>query len=109
VYTALQAAAAAAGVNPATGIGLNNQAIDSNGWNYYLGQVWSAAGSGTYALPKGGSLPGGLFPSSSDGQPMTLATYWATMSSWLAQNQGLSGLGLFGGLGQVVLRHRRAA
>ena len=106
VYSGLQAAATSAGINTSTGVGPNNQAIDSNGWNYYLAQVW--ASGGTYSLPKGGQLPGGLFPGT-DGQPMSLATYWATMAPWLSSNQGLAGLGLFGALAGLASRNRRAA
>ena len=30
--------------------------------------------------------------------PMSLATYWAGMSAWLAANKGLTGLGVYSGL-----------
>jgi hypothetical protein len=97
IYQALAAAASAGGVNPATGVSSAGQNIDSNGWNWYLSSV--------YSLPGGAALPGGLFPGT-DGQPMTLAAYWGVMAPWLASTQGLSGLGIFGGLGAIAARSR---
>ena len=37
---------------------------------------------------------------------MTLAAYWSVMSPALASANGLSGLGIFGGLGQIARAHR---
>ena len=37
---------------------------------------------------------------------ITAAQFWAKVSSGLATSKGLSGLGLFGGLGQLVGRQR---
>ena len=101
IYSALSAAATAAGVNLNTGVASGTN-VGPDGWNYYLASV--------YTLPGGGSLPdpNGVFPGVDRSQPMSLATYWASMSPWLAKNEGLSGLGLFGGLGAVVMRNRRA-
>jgi hypothetical protein len=37
--------------------------------------------------------------------PMTLANYWGQMAPYLRANLGLSGLGVFGGLGALVRVH----
>lgn len=37
--------------------------------------------------------------------PMTLANYWGTMAPYLRTNLGLSGLGVFGGLGSLSRRY----
>jgi len=94
IYTSLSKVAQAAGINLTTGIGPTaqgpNNPIDYNGWNYYLGQVY------------GGAIPNAGFPASAQSQPMTLAAYWSVMSPALASANGLSGLGIFGGLGAIV-------
>jgi len=98
IYTNLSNLAQTNGVNLATGIGPTaqgpNNPIDYNGWNYYLGQVY------------GGTIPNAGFPASAQSQPMTLAAYWSVMSPALASANGLSGLGIFGGLGQIARAQR---
>jgi hypothetical protein len=39
--------------------------------------------------------------------PMTLFTYWAGMSDWLATNKGLTGFGVYAGLGRLAYGVRR--
>ena len=99
IYSALSAAALAAGVNLGTGVASGTN-VGPDGWNYYLATV--------YSLPGGGSLPdpNSVFPGVDRSQPMSLATYWASMAPWLGSHAGLSGLGLFGGLGAVLRRER---
>jgi hypothetical protein len=98
IYANLSKLAQANGVNLTTGIGPTaqgpNNPIDYNGWNYYLGQVY------------GGTIPNANFPASAQSQPMTLAAYWSVMSPALASANGLSGLGIFGGLGQIARAQR---
>jgi hypothetical protein len=98
IYANLSNVAQAAGINVTTGIGPTaqgpNNPIDYNGWNYYLGQVY------------GGTIPNAGFPASAQSQPMTLAAYWSVMSPALASANGLSGLGIFGGLGQIARAQR---
>jgi hypothetical protein len=97
MYQQLLATATAAGVNATTGVSQGGQPIDPSGWNYYLSQLYTAK-----------TLPGDIFPASAQSQPMSLSSYWAVMAPWLSSNAGLSGLGVFGGLGQIAMRMRRA-
>lgn len=98
IYSNLSKVATAAGINLTTGIGPTaqgpNNPIDPSGWNYYLAQVY------------GGSIPSNVFPASAFNNPMTLAAYWSVMSPALASANGLSGLGIFGGLGQIARAQR---
>jgi hypothetical protein len=67
-------------------------------WNYYLAQL----------VPAGVTIPGGLFSNVAGDDPnnLTAAQYWAVMAPWLASNAGLSGLGMYGGLGAIVRAYR---
>jgi hypothetical protein len=67
-------------------------------WNYYLAQL----------VPAGVTIPAGLFSNVAGDDPnnLTAAQYWAVMAPWLSSNAGLSGLGMFGGLGALVRAHR---
>ena len=69
-------------------------------WNYYLAQL----------VPAGVTIPGGLFSNVAGDDPnnLTAAQYWAVMAPWLSSNAGLSGLGMYGGLGALVRAHRLA-
>lgn len=67
-------------------------------WNFYLARIITSP-----QLPG----PGDVFPGLDVNQPMTLATYWAAMAPWLVANAGLSGLGLYGGLGAFLTHHPR--
>jgi hypothetical protein len=69
-------------------------------WNYYLGQL----------VPAGVTIPAGLFSNIGGDDPnnLTAAQYWAVMAPWLSSNAGLSGLGIYGGLGALVRAHRLA-
>ena len=68
-------------------------------WNYYLAQL----------VPAGVTIPGGLFSNVAGDDPnnLTAAQYWAVMAPWLSSTAGLSGLGIYGGLGAIVRRNRR--
>lgn len=57
-------------------------------FNYYLGQI------STFALDSAGMAA--VFPQGN--APVTLPNFWGPVSQYLAQNKGLSGLGLFRGL-----------
>ena len=63
-------------------------------WNVYLGLV----------LPSGDAAPDPavVFPGVDLTQPMTAATYWAGMGPALAKAYGLSGLGVYAGLGAYL-------
>jgi hypothetical protein len=89
IYTALKAASA--GDTYFTGDG-DSRTSDADHWNYYLGQV---AG----VTPPD---PGPLFPTNRDS--VTAAQYWAVMAPWVKNAKGLSGLGMFGGLGALAMR-----
>lgn len=65
-------------------------------FNYYLGQV------GNYNL-----TAAGLTQEFGTQNPLTLAQFWSGASAWLAQNQGLSGIGGRGFAGYIVSRRRR--
>jgi hypothetical protein len=67
-------------------------------WNYYLAQL----------VPAGVTIPAGLFSNVAGDDPnnLTAAQYWAVMAPWLRSNAGLSGLGIYGGLGALVRAHR---
>jgi hypothetical protein len=69
-------------------------------WNYYLAQL----------VPAGVTIPAGLFSNVAGDDPnnLTAAQYWAVMAPWLSSNAGLSGLGIYGGLGALVRAHRLA-
>jgi hypothetical protein len=90
---------------PASGTGPNQlqmlgglpQATFS-GWNYYLNQI-----TGISNLPTYQQLTGNPDPNTA----MTGAAYWAIMATWLQQNQGFSGLGIFGGLGALAMQAKR--
>jgi len=73
---------------------------DVNHWNYYLAQLLGTAGP---------TIPGGMFNnvSGDDQNNLTAAQYWAVMAPWLSSTAGLSGLGIYGGLGAIVRRNRR--
>jgi hypothetical protein len=45
--------------------------------------------------------------SGDDQNNLTAAQYWAVMAPWLSSTAGLSGLGIYGGLGAIVRRNRR--
>jgi hypothetical protein len=96
VYAALLAAATAAGINVTAGTAGGGLAVGPDGWNSLLGSV--------YILPGGTALPDPsiVFAGVDRSKPMTLAAYWSVMSPWLASNAGLSGLGVFGGLGALA-------
>ena len=66
-------------------------------WNYYLQQI--------VGTPQ---IPGGMFASVSGMDPnnLTAAQYWMVMAPWVASNKGLSGLGVFGGLGSLAMGWR---
>ena len=66
-------------------------------WNYYLQQI--------VGTPQ---IPGGMFANVSGLDPnnLTAAQYWMLMAPWVASNKGLSGLGVFGGLGSLAMGWR---
>lgn len=74
-------------------------------FNYYFAQVFPAPPSnvtyaGTAGWPPDVNV---VFPGVDRTQPMSISTYWAGLSGYLASNTtanaGVSGLGLFAGLG----------
>lgn len=69
-------------------------------FNFYLNQQ----------LPSGKSAPDPTAVFTQAGfdrtQPMTIANWWGAVAPWLQSNYGLSGLGMFGGLGALARRAR---
>jgi hypothetical protein len=82
LYTAMVAAATAAGIS-STG---------PDGWNVYLVQA---------GYPSPAPDPADVFPGVDRSIAMTSAQYWAGMSAWLQKNKGMSG-GIFGGLAGLI-------
>ena len=68
-------------------------------FNYFLAQQLPA---GKAAPNPGTFLPAGF----DDTQTMTLANYWSAVTPVLRSEYGLSGLGIFGGLGALARRGR---
>jgi hypothetical protein len=69
-------------------------------FNFYLNQQ----------LPSGKSAPDPTAVFTTAGfdrtQAMTIANWWGAVAPWLQSNYGLSGLGMFGGLGALARRAR---
>jgi hypothetical protein len=76
---------------------LKNGQMTADQWNAYL------AAESNVTPPAPGTVFGTSYTSNPTGT-MTAATYWSTMSQYLATNMGMSGLGLYGGLGAFVRR-----
>lgn len=72
--------------------------LTADQWNVYL-----KLNSNVSSPPD----PPTVFPDQDRATLMTSAQYWAGMSAYLAKNMGMSGLGLYGGLGAFIRRVRR--
>jgi hypothetical protein len=90
---------------PATGIGVNLIQLVSgqpqmtfSAWNYYLAQI-----TGISDLPDYQTVAGVPDPNTA----ITGPAYWALMAPWLQANAGMSGLGIFGGLGALAMQAKR--
>jgi hypothetical protein len=94
LYQNMVAAANAAGQPSQLGV---------DGWDYYLNSVLPAGQVAPDPAPLFTAAFGGLWTRST---PMVASNYWAVVSPVLKSQFGLSGLGIFGGLGQVSLRYR---
>lgn len=81
---------ASAGNTFFTGDG-DSRTASADAWNYYLATVASVTPPD----------PGPLFPTNRDA--VTAAQYWAVMAPWVKNAKGLSGLGMFGGLGALAM------
>jgi hypothetical protein len=94
IYAAIVAAANAANV-PAAGLNVD-------GWGYYLNNQLASQG-----LTAPDPMP--IFTAAISGfaraQLMTAAQYWGIMAPALKSQLGLSGLGLYGGLGMLARRY----
>lgn len=97
LYTELYNNAKASGIDPGTGKTGDGSSVGPDGWNYYLAALYGKA-----PMPD----PTSVFPGVDRSAPMPIAVYWGEMSKWLASIQGLSGLGIFGGLGALAARYR---
>lgn len=73
-------------------------------FNYYLAQVFTPAGTSPYGWPPDAAR---VFPGTDRTQPMTITTYWTGVSGYLSSQMGMSGLGIFHGLGMIVEASRR--
>ena len=93
MYQSLKAAAAPDAFFSGSGDSLSSS-VDH--WNVYLQRLVSTP------------IPGGMFSnvSGDDSNNLTAAQYWAVMAPWVASTTGLSGLGIFGGLGALVMGRR---
>ena len=94
IYASLKAAAAPDAFFSGSGDSLTSS-VDH--WNVYLQRLVSTP------------IPGGMFAgvSGDDSNNLTAAQYWAVMAPWVASTTGLSGLGVYGGLGALTRRYRR--
>lgn len=90
LYRAMVQAAAAAG---------HTGTLTADQWGYYLGQV-----SGTPAPDALQAFPG--FNRTTNWPSISSAQYWAGIAPLVAQQKGLSGIGLFGGLGRLAMGRR---
>lgn len=90
LYRAMVQAAAAAG---------HTATLTADQWGYYLGQVaGSPAPDALQAFPS--------FNRATNWPSISSAQYWAGIAPLVAQQKGLSGLGLFGGLGRIAMGRR---
>lgn len=108
-------AAAAPVVNPNAIVGANtldgifarmlkaapagNHSIDE--WDYFL-----QAAQPSITPPDPMPLFAAAVPGFDRSQPIAAAQYWAVMAPALKQQLGLSGLGIFGGLGALAMGYR---
>jgi cytoskeletal protein RodZ len=76
---------------------LKNGQMTADQWNVYL------AAQSNVTPPAPGAVFGSAY-TSNPSETMTAATYWSTMSQYLAANMGMSGLGFYGGLSAFVRR-----
>lgn len=83
-------------VNAATAAGTTSTGVD--GWGYYLNQFTTA--------PDPMPAFQAQNPNFDRSQNMTAAQYWAVIAPVLKTQLGLSGLGLYGGLGDLIRRYR---
>jgi hypothetical protein len=70
-------------------------------WNYFLAQVWKGTPPDPVSVFQVQRDANGQLPL------MTAAVYWGPMAAALKASGGLSGLGVFGGLGALAGRRRR--
>ena len=95
IYAAIVAAANAANV-PAAGLNVD-------GWGYYLNNQLASQG---LTAPDPLPIFTAAIPGFARAQLMTAAQYWGIMAPALKSQLGLSGLGLYGGLGLLAQRYR---
>ena len=95
IYAAIVAAANAASV-PAAGLNVD-------GWGYYLNNQLASQG---LTAPDPLPIFTAAIPGFARAQLMTAAQYWGIMAPALKSQLGLSGLGLYGGLGLLAQRYR---
>jgi hypothetical protein len=72
-------------------------------FNYYLAEVFTPSGSSPWGWPPN-TLQ--VFPGVNRETPMSITTYWAGVSAYLSSQMGMSGLGIFAGLGMVIAANR---
>ena len=94
IYAAIVAAANAASV-PAAGLNVD-------GWGYYLNNQLASQG---LTAPDPLPIFTAAIPGFARAQLMTAAQYWGIMAPALKSQLGLSGLGLYGGLGMLAGRY----
>ena len=68
-------------------------------FNYYLGEVFTPTGASPAGWPPDVLQ---VFPGVDRSQPMSITTYWAGVSAYLSSRMGMSGLGIFAGLGMLI-------
>jgi hypothetical protein len=104
IFTMLQAAVIAANDSAVTNNGETITATP-NVFNYYLGQV----------LPQPANYTGvdwppnttTVFGAAAENSPISITAYWSAVSAYLTQTAGMSGLGVFVGLGMLASAARR--
>ena len=99
LYTALVAATRTV-TDPAVNNSGGTTMANPDVFNWYFSQVMPNPPAGkTGAWPPD---PTAVFPGIDRTQQMPITQYWAGMSAYLSQNFGMSGLGVFAGLGALV-------
>jgi hypothetical protein len=99
----------------ATCTAANDPSIQNNGetltsnpnvFNYYLAKVLPAAPAGYTGVdwPPNTTT---VFGAANYNSNMSITSYWATMSAYLTSTAGMSGLGVFVGLGNLARMGRR--
>lgn len=93
----------------------NDPSVQNNGetltatpnvFNYYLAQVMPTQPP-NYTGVNWPPNTTTVFGAANQNSPISITSYWATMSAYLTSTAGMSGLGIFAGLGMIVEASKR--